>query len=106
MGKLEAGSCMHEHRWWPYREARSARWAVSIVLAALALLVQVLAAQEAARPETGPAETLKERAQAFWEAKVKQDYAVQHSFFEPKLKRTMSVNDYIKRQGPVQYLEA
>ena len=97
---------MHEHRWWPYREARSVRWAVSIVLVALALLVQILAAEEAAQPEAGPAETLQERAQAFWEAKVKQDYAAQHSFFEPKLKRTMSVTDYIKRQGPVQYLEA
>src|SRR5437870_5444891 len=45
-------------------------------------------------------------AGAFWAAQVKQDYAAQHGFLEPKLRRTMSVTDYIKRQGPVQYLEA
>jgi hypothetical protein len=71
----------------------------------LALLVQPLAAEEAA-PPAGPAAALKERAGAFWEAKVKQDYAAQVSFFEPKLQRTMSVNAYTKLQGPVQYLEA
>lgn len=97
---------MHAHRWWPYRGARSARWALSIVFVALALLVQPLAAEEAAQSEAGPAGALQERARAFWEARVKQDYAAQHSFFEPKLRRTMSVTDYIKRQGPVQYLEA
>ena len=97
---------MHAHRWWPYRGLRSAQWVASIVLVALALLVQPLVAEEAAQPEAGPAGTLKERAGAFWEARVKEDYAAQHSFLEPKVKRTMSVTDYIKRQGPVQYLEA
>ncbi len=97
---------MHAHRWWRYRGSSSAPWAARIVFVALALLVQPLAAEEAAQPEAGPAGALKERAGAFWEAKVKQDYAAQHGFLEPKLRRTMSVTDYIKRQGPVQYLEA
>src|SRR5713101_7638434 len=104
MVKLEARSSMQAHRWGPYRGTRSAQWALSLVFVALALLVQRLAAEEAA--EAGPAGALQERARAFWEAKVKQDYAAQHSSFEPKLRRTMSVTDYIKRQGVVQYLEA
>lgn len=105
-GKLGAGSAMHAHRWWPYRGVSSAQRALRIVLVALALLVQPLAAEEAVQPEAGPAGALQERAGAFWDAKVKQDYAAQHGFFEPKLRRTMSVTDYIKRQGPIQYLEA
>src|SRR2546428_9835871 len=106
MVKLEGGSSMHAHRWWRYRGLSSAQWAARLVFVVLALLVQPVAAEEAAPPEAGPAGALKERAGAFWEAKVKQDYAAQHSFFEPKLRHTMSVTDYIKRQGPVQYLEA
>lgn len=51
-------------------------------------------------------EALRKRAQAFWEARVKEDYAAQYQFLEPKLRRTLSLADYIKRQGPVQYLEA
>lgn len=75
---------------------------LNIVFVALVLLALPLAAEEGAKPEGA----LKERAQAFWEAKVKEDYAAQYSFFEPKVRRKMSLTDYIKRQGPVQYLEA
>ena len=87
------------------RGGRIAR-ALSVTFVALALLVPPLVAEEAAPPEAGSAGALKARARAFWEAKVKQDYTAQVSFFEPKVKRALSVNDYIKRQGPVQYLEA
>ena len=78
--------------------------ALSIVFVALALFHPLPA--EEAKPEAGPTEALKRRATAFWEAKVKQDYAAQVSSFEPKVRRTMRVSDYIRRQGPVQYLEA
>lgn len=51
-------------------------------------------------------EALRKRAQAFWEARVKEDHSAQYQFLEPKLRRTLSLADYLKRQGPVQYLEA
>ena len=79
--------------------------ALSIVFVVLALLLPPLPAEEA-KPDAGPTEALKGRASAFWEAKVRQDYAAQVRFFEPKVRRTMSVPDYIRRQGPIQYLEA
>jgi len=73
-------------------------------LMGLALLALPLAAQEAAKamPEVG----LKTRGQAFWEARVKEDYAAQYGLLEPKVRRQMSLINYIQAQGPLQYLEA
>jgi hypothetical protein len=70
----------------------------------LALLALPLAAQEATRedPEAG----LKARGQAFWEARVQEDYAAQYGLLEPKVRRQMSLTNYIQGQGPLQYLEA
>ncbi len=68
----------------------------------LLLLTPPLAFGEGLSPE----EALRQRAQAFWEARVKEDYAGQYAVLEPKVKRTMTVADYIKGQGPLQYLEA
>ncbi|MFN3476581.1 MAG: hypothetical protein ACK4Z6_03370 [Candidatus Methylomirabilales bacterium] len=91
---------MFEVRWWMSRFLGS-----SIVFMLVILLALPLFAQEGSKaPDVAGA--LKERAQAFWEAKVKEDYAAQYRFLEPKVRRKMSLTDYIKRQGPVQYLEA
>jgi hypothetical protein len=68
------------------------------------LLALPLAAEEAAKaePETG----LKARGQTFWEARIKEDYASQYALLEPKVRRQMSLTNYIQGQGPLQYLEA
>jgi hypothetical protein len=73
-------------------------------LAGVALLALPVAAEDAsqAAPEAG----LKARGQAFWEARIKEDYATQYSLLEPKVRREMSLTNYIQAQGPVQYLEA
>jgi hypothetical protein len=70
----------------------------------LALSVLPLAAQETAKqePDTG----LKARGQAFWEARIREDYAAQYGLLEPKVRRQMSLTNYIQGQGPIQYLEA
>jgi hypothetical protein len=70
----------------------------------MALLALPVAAQEPAQadPEAG----LKARAQAFWEARIKEDYAAQYGLLEPKVRREMSLTNYIQAQGPLQYLEA
>jgi hypothetical protein len=73
-------------------------------LVSLTLLALPLAAEEIAKAE--PDVGLKARGQAFWEARIKEDYAAQYGLLEPKVRRQMSVNDYIKVQGPLQYLEA
>jgi hypothetical protein len=72
--------------------------------ACLVLLTLPLAAQEAAKTE--PEAGLKSRGQAFWEARVKEDYAAQYGLLEPKVRRQMSLTNYIQGQGPLQYLEA
>jgi hypothetical protein len=73
-------------------------------LACLALLTLPLAAQETAKAE--PEAGLKARGQAFWEARIKEDYAAQYGLLEPKVRRQMSLTNYIQAQGPLQYLEA
>src|SRR5215510_14103173 len=73
-------------------------------LASLALLALPLAAQETAKTEHGAG--LKARGQAFWEARVKEDYAAQYGLLKPKVRRQMSLTNYIQGQGPLQYLEA
>jgi hypothetical protein len=73
-------------------------------LVGLALLALPLAADEAAKAE--PEAGLKARGQAFWEARIKEDYAAQYGLLEPKVRRQMSVTNCIKMQGPLQYLEA
>src|SRR5262245_51169305 len=70
----------------------------------LALLALPLWAQDVS-PEARDA-GLNARGQAFWEARIKEDYAAQYGLFEPKVRQTLSLTDYIKGQGPVQYLEA
>jgi len=70
----------------------------------LALLALPLAAEEIAKAE--PDVGLKARGQAFWEARIKEDYAAQYGLLEPKVRRQMSLTDYIKVQGPLQYREA
>jgi hypothetical protein len=73
-------------------------------LACLALLTLPVAAQETAKAE--PEAGLKARGQAFWEARIKEDYAAQYGLLEPKVLREMSLTNYIQAQGPLQYLEA
>jgi hypothetical protein len=73
-------------------------------LACLALLTLPLAAQETGKTE--PEAGLKARGQAFWEARIKEDYAAQYGLLEPKVRREMSLTNYIQAQGPLQYLEA
>jgi hypothetical protein len=73
-------------------------------LACLALLTLPVAAQETAKAE--PEAGLKARGQAFWEARIKEDYAAQYGLLEPKVRREMSLTNYIQAQGPLQYLEA
>ena len=53
-----------------------------------------------------PEADLKARGQAFWGARIKEDYAAQYGLLEPKVRRQMSLTDYIQAQGPLQYLEA
>jgi hypothetical protein len=73
-------------------------------LVGLVLLALPLAAQETATAE--PEAGLKARGQAFWEARIKEDYAGQYALLEPKVRRQMSLTNYIQAQGPLQYLEA
>jgi hypothetical protein len=68
------------------------------------LLALPLAAEELAK--AAPETALKARAQVFWEARVQEDYASQYSLLEPKVRRQMSLTNYIQAQGPLQYLEA
>src|SRR6266404_5586270 len=73
-------------------------------LVGVALLALPLAAEEAAK--AAPDEGLKTRGQAFWEARIKEDYAAQYGLLEPKVHGEMSLTNYIQAQGPLQYLEA
>jgi hypothetical protein len=73
-------------------------------LVGLTLLALPLAAEEMAKAE--PEAGLQERAQAFWQARIKEDYAAQYGLLEPKVRRQLSLTDYIQAQGPLQYLEA
>lgn len=70
----------------------------------LDLLVLPLMAAEVAKAE--PEAGLKARGQAFWEARIKEDYAAQYNLLEPKVQRQMTLTNYIQTQGPLQYLEA
>jgi hypothetical protein len=92
-----------EHDWRGPQARRRPR-ALLGALVGLALLALPLAAEEVAKAE--PDVGLKGRGQAFWEARIKEDYAAQYGLLEPKVRRQISVNDYIKMQGPLQYLEA
>ena len=73
-------------------------------LLGLALMALPLAAEEIATAE--PDASLKTRGQAFWGARISEDYAAQYGLLEPKVRRQLSLSDYIKAQGPVHYLEA
>lgn len=75
-------------------------------IASLALLALPLMAAEMTKPSAEVERALKERAEVFWQAKVREDYATQYSLLEPKVRRHLSLTDYIKQQGPVQYLTA
>jgi hypothetical protein len=86
----------------PY--ARRSPRALLGALVGVALLALPLAAEEAAK--TAPDEGLKTRGQAFWEARIKEDYAAQYGLLEPKVRRQLSLTEYIQAQGPLQYLEA
>jgi hypothetical protein len=92
-----------EHGWRGLQARRRPRALLGALLC-LAVLALPLAAEELAKAE--PEVGLKARGQAFWEARIKEDYAAQYSLLEPKVRRQISVNDYIKVQGPLQYLEA
>jgi hypothetical protein len=73
-------------------------------LMGMALLALPLAAEEVAKAV--PDKDLQARGQAFWEARIKEDYAAQYGLLEPKVRRQLSLTNYIQAQGPVQYLEA
>jgi hypothetical protein len=89
---------------WRGPQARRRPRALLGALLCLALLALPLAAEEIAKakPDAG----LKARGQAFWEARIKEDYAAQYGLLEPKVQRQLSLTDYMKVQGPLQYLEA
>ena len=89
---------------WRGSQARRRPRALLGALLCLALLALPLAAEEIAKAE--PDVGLKARGQAFWEARIKEDYAAQYGLLEPKVRRQLSITDYIKVQGPLQYLEA
>ena len=89
---------------WRGPQARRRPRALLGALLCLALLALPLAAEEMAKAE--PDVGLKARGQAFWEARIKEDYAAQYGLLEPKVRRQLSLTDYIKAQGPLQYLEA
>jgi hypothetical protein len=84
--------------------ARRSPRALLGALVGVALLALPLAAEEAAK--AAPDEGLKTRGQAFWEARIKEDYATQYGLLEPKVRRQLSLTNYIQAQGPLQYLEA
>jgi hypothetical protein len=96
--------CRRVDRGWCRPHARLSSRFLLGALMSLALLALPLVAQETAKAE--PEAGLKGRGQAFWEARVKEDYAVQYGLLEPKVRRQMSLTDYIQAQGPLQYLEA
>ena len=73
-------------------------------LLSLVLLALPVVAQETVKVE--PEAGLKARGQAFWEARINEDYAAQYGLLEPKVRREMSLTNYIQGQGPLQYLEA
>jgi hypothetical protein len=89
---------------WRDQRARRRTRALLGALLSLALLALPLAAEEIAKAE--PDVGLKARGQAFWQARIKEDYAAQYGLLEPKVQRQLSLTDYIKVQGPLQYLEA
>jgi hypothetical protein len=89
---------------WRGPQARRRPRALLGALLCLALLALPLAAEEIAKAE--PDVGLKARGQAFWEARIKEDYAAQYGLLEPKVRRQLGLTDYIKVQGPLQYLEA
>jgi hypothetical protein len=82
--------------WGPQARCRSR--ALLGVLIGMALLALPLAAEEAAK--AAPDEGLQARGQAFWEARIKEDYATQYGLLEPKVRRQLSLTNYIQAQGP------
>jgi len=74
------------------------------ILASVALLALPLLAEEGAKAALD--DGLQARGQAFWAARIKEDYAAQYGLLEPKVRREMSLTNYIQAQGPLQYLEA
>jgi hypothetical protein len=89
---------------WRGPQARRRPRSLLGALLCLALLALPLAAEEMAKAE--PDVGLKARGQTFWEARIKEDYAAQYGLLEPKVRRQLSLTDYMKVQGPLQYLEA
>jgi hypothetical protein len=73
-------------------------------LMCVALLAWPLAAEDTAKAASDGG--LQARGQAFWAARIAEDYAAQYGLLEPKVRRQMSLTDYIKVQGPLQYVEA
>ena len=73
-------------------------------LVSVALLALPLSGEEGVK--VAPDDGLQARGQAFWEARIKEDYATQYNLLEPKVRRQLSLTNYIQAQGPLQYLEA
>ncbi len=96
--------CRRVERGWCRPHARLSPRLLVGALMSLTLLALPLVAQETAKVERE--ESLKARGQAFWEARIKEDYAAQYGLLEPKVRRQMSLTNYIQAQGPLQYLEA
>ena len=94
---------LQEHDWRCSRMRRRPRTTLG-ALACVVLLALPLAAENRAKAE--PEGDLKARGQAFWEARIKEDYAGQYDLLEPKVRRQMSLTTYMQAQGPLQYLEA
>ena len=89
---------------WRCTRAGHSPRALLVALTCVGLLVLPLAAEQTTKAESDV--SLKARAQAFWEARIKEDYAGQYGLLEPKVRRQMSLTNYIQAQGPIQYLEA
>ena len=84
--------------WW--------RGAVAAALAGLLFLpacagvpVSDIATPQVERPAKSDAEVLRERAQAYWQARVKDDMATAYTFEDPVRRKTYSLVPYIRTVG-------
>ena len=77
------------------------------LLLAAVLLGGVAAAEEKAVPAPSAEDeimVLKERAAAFWQARIKRDFRAQWELLEPRIKGRVSADEFMVGRGGVQYL--
>ena len=77
------------------QRGRSAGW-----IAALVAVVAVLGSSQTA-PESPPAETLKQRVTAFWEARIKGDEVSAYQYESYAYTGEMTVTQYVQARSPM-----